>query len=117
VGEVAALHLGDVEPPTQPDQLVKVRVCGKGQKERIVWLTPSLWAVVLAWLQVRPAVDDDHLFLSGRGRPISVAGIQYRLQQHAQVAGWQEPALFGPAVLDLVGDPSPSGRMGELATH
>jgi integrase/recombinase XerD len=71
VGEVAALHLEDIEPSTQPDQLVRMHVCGKGQKERIVWLTSSLWAVVSAWLQERPPVENDHLFLSDRSRPIS----------------------------------------------
>lgn len=87
VREVAELRVGNVEAPTQPDQLAKVRVRGKGQKERIVWLTPSLWETLQAWLHVRPPVETDRVFLNQQAHPISVAGIQYCLQQHAQAAG------------------------------
>jgi len=87
VAEVAALSLDSLEGPADANGLTKVRVCGKRQKERMVWLTPSLWETVQAWLQVRPAVESKCLFLSRRGSPISVAGIQYRLRQHCQMTG------------------------------
>jgi site-specific recombinase XerD len=87
VGEVAALRLNDVEAPSSPNQLAKLRVCGKGNKERVVWLTASLWHNLQAGLEARPAVDPDHVFLNWRGRPISVDGIQYRLKQYCRVAG------------------------------
>lgn len=87
VGEVAALRLADVEAPTNSGQLAKLRVRGKGSKERVVWLTASLWETLQAWLGVRPEVETEQLFLNWRGRPISVNGIQYCLTQHCQVAG------------------------------
>jgi site-specific recombinase XerD len=87
VGEVAALGQTDVEAPAANGQWAKLRVRGKGNKERMVWLTASLWEMVQAWLKVRPEVDSDQLFISYRGGPLSVAGIQYRLRQHCQTAG------------------------------
>jgi site-specific recombinase XerD len=87
VAEVATLRLDSVEVPANAGGLTKLRVCGKRQKERTVWLTPSLWEALQAWLQVRPALESECLFLSQRGFPISVAGIQYRLRQYCKTAG------------------------------
>jgi len=87
VTEVATLRLDNLEAPADSGGLTKLRVCGKRQKERMVWLTPSLWETLQAWLQVRPAVESECLFLSQRGSPISVAGIQYRLRQYCQTTG------------------------------
>lgn len=87
VGEVSNLHLNDLEAPVGVDQLARMRVLGKRNKERIAWCVPSLWANVVGWLAVRPRVDEDHLFLNRRGQPISVSGIQYCLKQYCQAAG------------------------------
>lgn len=59
VGEVAMLQLDGVETPTAFTHLTKLRVRGKGGKERVVWLSPSLWAMTQDWLRVRPAVATD----------------------------------------------------------
>lgn len=87
VGEVADLRLSDLEAPPVPDQVARLRVRGKGRKERVVWLTPPLYATVQAWLQVRAHGAGAHMFLNQHGQPLSVAGIQYRLTQHAKTAG------------------------------
>lgn len=89
VGEVADLRLQNLEAPPSPEQMARLRVEGKGRKERIVWLTPPLYATVQTWIQQRPASDSDHLFLNQHTRPLSEAGIQYLLKQHAQRAGVQ----------------------------
>jgi len=89
VGEVADLRLQNLEAPPSPEQMARLRVEGKGRKERIVWLTPPLYATVQTWIQQRPASDSDHLFLNQHARPLSEAGIQYLLKQHAQRAGVQ----------------------------
>jgi len=89
VGEVADLRLQGLEAPSSPEQMARLRVEGKGRKERVVWLTPLLYATVQTWLQQRPASVSEHLFLNQHARPLSEAGIQYLLKQHAERAGVQ----------------------------
>ena len=87
VGEVVVVRLGDLEEPSPPVKLAKLRVRGKGEKERIVWLSPSLTETLYDWLEIRLPVNHDYLFSNHHGRPIGVSGIQYRLKQYCQVAG------------------------------
>ena len=87
VGEVAALRLDSVEAPTEPVTLARLRVEGKGRKERVVWLSPSLWEVLQTWLRERPQMETDVLFVNRWGRPISISGIQFRLKQYSKEVG------------------------------
>ena len=87
VGEVSTLQLDDIEAPTSLGNLAKLRVRGKGDKERVVWLTLSLWHALYAWLEKRPNTGSNRVFLNWRGQPITVSGIQYRLKQHCLAAG------------------------------
>jgi len=87
VGEVAALRVNDLRISSDPGEMTRLRILGKGRKERIVWLTPALYATVQDWLDERPLVESDWLFLNQHGRPLTVAGIQYRLQKHCAEAG------------------------------
>jgi integrase len=64
VGEMATLHLDNVEEPTEPGHLAKLRVRGKGNKDRLVWLSESLWDILPAWLKVRPMVEMDRIGLN-----------------------------------------------------
>lgn len=86
VGEVAALNSGDLELPG-PDRLARLRVRGKGDKERVVWLTPQTWLQLHAWLSIRSQSDDAAMFLNQHKRRLSVAGIQYRLKTYCQQIG------------------------------
>lgn len=86
VGEVVTLTLNDIEPPARHN-LARLRVCGKGRKERITWLTQEAWLELAAWLKVRPESQSQALFLNQHARSLSVSGIQYRLQQYRQQAG------------------------------
>lgn len=87
VGEVVTLHCSDLEAPATPTEGARLRVCGKGRKERIVWITPYWYAVLSVWLTQRPQVESDHLFLNQHHRPLSVSGIQYCLKQYCDRAG------------------------------
>jgi site-specific recombinase XerD len=87
VGEVASVTISALESPPSPQQQARLRVCGKGRKERIVWLTPSWYAAVQEWLARRPASEYPHIFLNQHGRPLSVDGIQYRLKGYSQQTG------------------------------
>jgi len=89
VGEVVSIRLQDLEAPSSPDGMASLRVQGKGRKERMVWLTPPLYATIQEWLQRRVTSASEHLFLNQHGGPLSEAGVQYRLNQHAERAGLQ----------------------------
>jgi site-specific recombinase XerD len=86
VGEVAALDLAHLEAPLQSN-LARLRVYGKGQKERIAWLTLETWLDLQSWLEARPESEEAALFLNQHGRRLSVSGLQYRLKQYTQRAG------------------------------
>lgn len=88
VGEVVQLHLEDLDS-TGTTHMVRLRVLGKGQKERIVWLTHQVLTPIQAWLEIRPSTQCKRLFLNQHGRSLSVAGVQFRLKQHCRAAGVQ----------------------------
>lgn len=87
VGEVVSLTLGAVLRPAKADQPARLRVQGKGQKERLVLLTGDAAAVVQTWLQLRPGVEHDPLFVNERGQPLSANGIEWLLRGYSQTAG------------------------------
>ncbi len=85
VGEVAQLKCEDLRPPATPTECAQLRVCGKGHKERLVWVTPRWYEVIRSWLGQRQS-DSAYLFISQRQQPLSVAGIQYCLKQYTQTS-------------------------------
>ncbi len=85
VGEVVTLQVGDLHEMDLA-KLSRLRVCGKGDKERIVWLTAEVMRHVHKWLQERPQSESSYLFLNQHGRPLSVAGVQFRLKQYCEQA-------------------------------
>lgn len=86
VGEVVRLQLDGVQD-TGAFALTRLRVCGKGDKERIVWLTAEVMHHLQNWLEERPRANNSHLFLNQHGQPLSVAGVQFRLKQYCELAG------------------------------
>jgi integrase/recombinase XerD len=86
VGEVAALTAGNLHQPSEVGGLARLIVRGKGQKERVVWLTSAWYDKLIDYQAVRLESEDPHLFLNRRGRGISVNGIQYRLQTYCRQA-------------------------------
>jgi integrase/recombinase XerD len=88
VGEVIDLQLNDLHPLAQ-NGLARLRVRGKGDKERMVWLTSEVVYQIEQWLQQRPQSESSYLFLNQHRRPLSVSGVQFRLKQYCQQAGVQ----------------------------
>jgi site-specific recombinase XerD len=86
-GEASALRVGDLSIEFSSPPVAQLRVRGKGNKERILWLLPETLAVVEAWLHQRPKVESDALFVTQRGQGISVRGIEDRLVHYCQAAG------------------------------
>lgn len=88
VGEVVGAQLEDLHAADDAG-LVRLRVRGKGDKDRVVWLTAETARHIQNWLQERFSTDQSSLFLNQRGGALSVAGVQYRLKQYGAQAGVQ----------------------------
>lgn len=85
VGEVCTLSLEDVlldDPP-------RLKVHGKGDRQRMVYLPPPAVSILKDWLTSRPVTNDRAVFISQRGKRLSVNGIQFILKEYCQKAGVQ----------------------------
>jgi site-specific recombinase XerD len=84
VEEVAHLRLQDLD-------LAQRRIlvcCGKGGKDRIVYISHDAYRTLLGYLKSRSSSKAKEVFLVGkgicRGTPISVRGIQKRIEYYAR---------------------------------
>jgi site-specific recombinase XerD len=87
VGEVRSLTLSDLYLQPTPGNLPRLWLRGKGGKQRLVYLASQPHAALLQWLDVRPRVVDQAVFLNRFGRQLTVTGIQNRLARYCQEAG------------------------------
>lgn len=85
VSEVVELRVEDLQVQTD-GQRARLRVQGKGSKERFVWVVGETLELLQTWLSQRPAVESQALFITRRRQPFSVRGIQERLTHYAQQA-------------------------------
>jgi len=87
VAEVAALSIDAIE---QKRKRLLVQN-GKGRKDRIVYLSSDALSAINNYLKVRPASTSKQVFLvekgNYRGMPISIRGIQKRIEYYAKKAG------------------------------
>ena len=87
VEEVANLTLSALDLPRR--QLFVYH--GKGAKDRIVYISTDAYQALMKYLKVRPSVRAKKIFLvekgGYKGRPISVRGIQKRMEYYARKAG------------------------------
>lgn len=87
VEEVCKLRLKDVELNARSG---KVTVRGKGGKVRRVPLNAEVRKALQAWLEVRPDVDHDSVFVGQGGTPLTVRGVQKRVALYARRAGLED---------------------------
>jgi integrase/recombinase XerD len=87
VGEVVRLKRADILAPATTSSPARLRVEGKGRKERVVCLTADAYAVLDRWLQEGPGAADTPLCPNHRGQPMTVNGLQERLRHYCQKAG------------------------------
>jgi len=87
VKEVANLTLGAID--YQRSQIMVLR--GKGAKDRIVYISDDSAEALAAYLNVRPLVREQRVFLVEKGiyrrQPISVRGIQKRIEYYSRKYG------------------------------
>ncbi len=87
VGELVGINLTDLDP-----DLRSLRVLGKGNKERIIYLNEACREAVRAYLAVRlseecKTTSDRALFLSNRLARLSIQGVQVTVQKYLKRAG------------------------------
>ena len=87
VGEVRNLSLPDLYLDPSEGSLPRLWLHGKGGKERVVFISGQPLAALKTWLDERPRVEADAVFLNRFGRRLTVTGIQDRLAQYCRKAG------------------------------
>lgn len=85
VGELSNLRLGDIDI-SERRGLLLVRA-GKGDKDRRLPLNRDVRRALERYLETRPQVDDDHLFIGQRGQPLQSQGVQLLVAKYARRAG------------------------------
>ena len=86
VGEVVKLKVNQLES-IESSIISRLPVHGKGDKERIAWLTAETMARLQEWLEERPQSTEQSLFLNRRdGGPLTVSGVQYCLKKYCELA-------------------------------
>ncbi len=85
VGEVINLRTGDVY--LSEIRTPHLRVNGKGQHERIEYLSAMASHLLEEYLVSRHTDSDERVFLNRRGKPITTTGIQLQLVKYCHQAG------------------------------
>lgn len=104
VSELCALRFGDLELDDRKGS-VTVR-SGKGGKYRVVPLNLDARRAITAYLAVRPAVTDDHLFIGQRRDGLRPAAVEDLVRKYARLAGLADVTphtlrhSFGKGLLD-----------------
>ena len=89
LSELAGLNITDLD-----NELRSMRVVGKGNKERLVYLNEACESALKTYLSVRVGTptkrkNDPALFLSGQGQRISVKTVQWMVKKYLGEAGLQ----------------------------
>lgn len=85
IGEVINLRLGDIY--LSENRSPHLRVNGKGQRERTVYLSAMASNLLEEYLALRSNNGEEWVFLNRRGKPITTTGIQLQLAKYCHQAG------------------------------
>lgn len=84
VGELCHLRVSDVRLTRQ--QMPFLRLQGKGDQERVVYLSAAAAQLLDEYLKERAEDSPARVFLNYQGQPISITGIQLRLAHYCRRA-------------------------------
>jgi site-specific recombinase XerD len=87
VGEVRNLSMNDLYLDPSSGSLPRLWLHGKGSYERVAYLSSQPLAALKIWLEIRPKVRDEAVFVNRFGKRLSVTGIQDRLAGYCRAAG------------------------------
>jgi len=82
IGEVINLCIGDIY--LSENRTPHLRVNGKGQRERMVYLSATAAQLLDEYLLSRPLDSGERVFLNRRGKPITATGIQLQLAKYCR---------------------------------
>lgn len=86
LSELVGISLPDIDP-----DLRSMRVVGKGNKERLIYLNDACKAAIVDWLKVRATLEikeKNALFISSRGTRISKQMVQTVVYKYLDMAGF-----------------------------
>lgn len=115
VGGVVNLRFADLDL-----EHGRARVREKGLKSRSVPLVPEAIKAMRAWLDVRPDVDNDYVFVGERGplKPSGVYQVMKRLAKRAGVTkGWNPHNWRHRRARDLLKAKVPLGIVSQVLGH
>lgn len=81
IGELADLRTEDVR-----EDSLKIRPHEK-HEERVVPLNKSAKEALLRYLQIRPKIEDNHVFVTKSGKPFLVRNIRTAIERYFRIAG------------------------------
>ncbi len=87
VGEVRNLSLSDLYLYSLSSGLPRVWLHGKGDKERVAYLSSQAMTALENWLEIRPHGNEQAVFVNRSGKRLTVTGIQLQLASYCQRAG------------------------------
>jgi integrase/recombinase XerD len=89
VSELVGLRVDDLMLHPQ----AKIRVMGKGRRERVLPLWKETATTLRDWLKVRGESTSVALFLNARGDAMTRSGFEYILEEHVRAASAKQPSL------------------------
>jgi len=87
VGEVRNLSMNDLYLYSVSGNLPRLWLHGKGDKERVVYLSSQAMNALDVWLEIRPNGSEQAVFVNRSGKRLTVTGIQLQLAMYCQRAG------------------------------
>lgn len=87
VGEVRNLSISDLYLYSVSGGLPRLWLRGKGDKERVVYLSTQAMSALESWLSIRPHGIEQAVFVNKFGKRLSVTGIQLQLAAYCKRAG------------------------------
>lgn len=84
IGEVAELKMSDLYLGELPSRMI---IRGKGARERTVYLSPEAERDLQNWLEKRPHVRCEHIFISYQQKKLSTTSINLRIRRARKESG------------------------------
>ena len=87
VSEAVTVTLDALLLAPTPDAPARLRVLGKGQKERYVYLSHETTTALQDWLHQRPTTAATTLLLNQRDQPLSTDGVEWLCRRYGERIG------------------------------